>query len=113
MNTFVEFNCLCAEYMGLKLGWWIPQSKPLTDDKKQWVSPDATAFTGNVVYETHQLMFHEDWNWIIEVVKKLVNQLPPTSDIRQDLIQKVGRGNKKATIYSIWECLIELKKNKK
>ena len=31
-----EYNALCAQFWGLKHGWWIHQEKPLTDDKKQW-----------------------------------------------------------------------------
>ena len=66
-----DFNHRCAEFLGLKRGWWIPQVKPLTYDKKQWWDIDGKTFLGTKVYYNKDLRFHLDWNWIMEVVEAI------------------------------------------
>jgi hypothetical protein len=56
--------------------------------------------------------FHSDWNWIMEVVKNVLRELPPTSDIKHDLIQKVGRVQKESVVQAINQFLIWYKQNK-
>ena len=58
-------------FFGLKYGWWIHQDKPLTDDKKQWWDIDGKTILGTRAYYNKDLMFHEDWNWIMEVLEKI------------------------------------------
>lgn len=67
----LEFNKRCAEFLNLKLGWWIHQDKPLTDDKKQWWDIDGKTILGTRVYYNNDLQFHSDWNWIHEVLKHI------------------------------------------
>ena len=65
----LQYNKMCAEFLGLKRGWWISQEKPLTEDKKQWWDIDGKTFLGTKVYYDDDLKFHTDWNWIMEVVE--------------------------------------------
>lgn len=69
-------NALIAEFLGLKLGWWIPQKKPLTDDKKQWCDLSGNTFLGTSAYYTNQLRFHETWEWLLPVLEK-IRQVDP------------------------------------
>lgn len=66
-----EYNKRCAEFLGLKRGWWIHQEKPLTENKKQWWDIDGKTFLGTKVYYDKNLQFHSDWNWIMEVVEAI------------------------------------------
>ena len=66
-----DYNRRCAEFLGLKRGWWISQQKPLTDDKKQWCDLDGKTFLGSKVYFDKDLKFHSDWNWIMKVVEDI------------------------------------------
>lgn len=70
-QEILEYNKRCAEFLGLKKGWWIHQEKPLTDDKKQWWDIDGKTFLGTRVYYDKDLQFHSDWNWIMEVVEAI------------------------------------------
>jgi hypothetical protein len=70
-EEILEYNKRCAEFLGLKRGWWISQQKPLTDDKKQWWDIDEKTFLGTRVYYDKDLLFHSDWNWIMEVVEAI------------------------------------------
>jgi hypothetical protein len=53
-----EFNRLCAEFLG-----WKQNSNKTTFyvDKND----------GRHIYEMHDLKFHSDWNWIMEVKNKI------------------------------------------
>lgn len=66
-----QFNKKCAEFLGLKRGWWTSQEKPLIDEKKQWWDIDGKTILGTKVYYDKDLQFHSDWNWIMEVVEKI------------------------------------------
>ena len=66
-----NFNRACAEFLGLKLGWWIHQEKPLTEDKKQWCDIEGKTFLGSKVYYTHELKFDSNWEWIMMVWEKM------------------------------------------
>ena len=72
-KDILEYNKMCAEFLGLKNGWWISQQKPLTDDKKQWWNISGSTFLGTKVYYNKDLQFHQDWNWIMEVVEAIEN----------------------------------------
>lgn len=70
--TIKEGNSLIAAFIGLQRGWWIHQSKPLTDNKKQWCDCDGILFLGDgKIYYTKDLLFHESWDWLMIVVKKI------------------------------------------
>jgi len=66
-----EYNALCAQFWGLKHGWWIHQEKPLTDDKKQWCNISGKNFLGSRAYYNKDLLFHEDWSWIMNTLEKI------------------------------------------
>ena len=70
-EEILDYNKRCAEFLGLKRGWWISQQKPLTDDKKQWCDLDGKTFLDSKVYFDKDLKFHSDWNWIMELVEKI------------------------------------------
>lgn len=63
-----EYNRLCAEF----LGW-----ESLSPKTKYcyWKYPEEKSFTFKLGSPVHSnnLIFHSDWNWIIEVVEKIEN----------------------------------------
>lgn len=71
--NIIEYNKRCAEFRGLKRGFWISQEKPLTDDKKQWWDIKGKTFLGTSVYYDRDLKFHSDWNWIMDLVEAIEN----------------------------------------
>ena len=70
-QEILDYNKRCAEFLGLKRGWWIHQEKPLTEDKKQWWDIDGKTFLGTTIYYDKDLKFYSDWNWIKSVLEKI------------------------------------------
>lgn len=110
---------MCAEFIGLKYGWWISQEKPLTDDKKQWWDIDGKTFLGTKVYFNKDLCFHSDWNWIMEVAKKIKKTTNPKdySDttfgtLRRNVQHKLGISHKKGAVQAIYDFLLWYIQNK-
>lgn len=114
-----DFNSKCAEFLGLKRGWWIPQQKPLTEDKKQWWDIDNKTFLGIKVYYDNELQFHSDWNWIMELVKA-INMIPNPKDSNDTTlytyrltVQSILRSaNKEAVVQAINSFLKWYEQNK-
>lgn len=61
MNTLIENNKLIAEFMGVQLFFGEPYNK----DIEQW----EVFF--DTLYETKDLAYHTDWNWLMPVVEKI------------------------------------------
>lgn len=57
----MDFNKRCAEFLGIVVdgGYWV-------DFKKNMPSYITMSYGGR--HHIEQLCFHEDWNWIMEVV---------------------------------------------
>lgn len=139
-QEILEYNKRCAEFMGLKRGWWNYQEKPLTEDKKQWLDIDGKTFLGTSVYCDKDLQFHSDWNWIMEVVEKIEVNFPkytleweyddreefseegkykaywftlmPKDEICKELSDLRSQSRKEAVIQAINKFLIWYNKNK-
>lgn len=67
----IEFNKLCAEFLGYKREIW-PAEERIGDDTKEdavyYYTPEGYAIS------EEELQFHEDWNWlhhVIEVIESL------------------------------------------
>ena len=99
----LEFNKLCISFLGFQRGWWISQEKPLTEDKRQWWDIEGKTFLGTRVYYDHQLLFHEDWNWIMLIIEK-INSLPLTEKTHTVYNLKM-RENKDRILDSIYHFL--------
>jgi hypothetical protein len=63
MKTLIENNKLIAEFMGVQLFFGEPYNK----DIEQW----EVFF--DTLYETKDLAYHTDWNWLIKVVVKILD----------------------------------------
>jgi len=58
MNT-LENNKLIAEFLGA------------TFKENEFYFPAIVFKTGKNYFENHELKFHSDWNWLMEVVEKI------------------------------------------
>lgn len=61
MNPFneQEFNRLCAEFLGWEQG----------EDGRYWKETPTESSNWYV----NEMYFHSDWNWIMEVVRKIIS----------------------------------------
>ena len=118
-EELLEYNKKCAEFLGLKRGWWISQQKPLTDDKKQWCDLDGKTFLDSKVYFDKDLKFHSDWNWIMEVVEAINKTQNPMqggdtthSTLKREVQALLGKAAKEAVVQAINQFLIWYEQNK-
>jgi hypothetical protein len=99
MNT-LENNKLIAEFLGA------------TFKENEFYFPAIVFKTGKNYFENHELKFHSDWNWLMEVVEKIENLgynfqitskdatvLQNHGAIYQSLIYKVDGLNKMQATY--------------
>jgi hypothetical protein len=86
-----EYNKMCAEFLNLKL------------DTETWTEPSYEF--RDIDWFLKELVFHLDWNWIMEVVEKIYSVINPSDSRKHDLIQRVGRVDKEAVVQALWEFL--------
>lgn len=63
----IENNKIIAEFMGA------------TFKENEFRFPTIVFKTGKNYFENHELKFHSDWNWLMEVVEKIESILPDDS----------------------------------
>ena len=105
-EEILQYNKMCVEF----LGW--DKTHPNIKDWHIYITP-----IGHVSYD--KMLFHSDWNWIMEVVEA-INMIPnpknPTdttlSTKRIDVKNLLGSANKKAVVEAINQFLIWYNKNK-
>ena len=111
-----EYNKMCAEFLGYV------NLTPDDPDFDFYEHPTEPVKLGEHIRKTLEpmsMLFHTDWNWIMEVVEKInstyvFNDLPDTTllDIREEMRAYLGLSNKEAVVNSIWEFLNWYKTNK-
>lgn len=121
------FNKLCAEFLGgsiyLEEGRWHVRN---WNNSKHYpleiISHCPSTMWGTKEETYNQIVkekvasygswgkFDSDWNWIMEVVTKIHQQLKPDSSLKQDLIRRVGVVDKEKTVNTIWEFLNNISK---
>jgi hypothetical protein len=82
-----EYNLMCAKFLDLDIG----HDDMVIDKfgKGHWT----------------KMKFDTDWNWIMEVAKKIYSTIDPSSSRRHDLIAFIGKGAKEQAVKQIWEYL--------
>lgn len=73
-EEILEYNKRCAEFLGGENHPYLIPYIPEPDD--MWFSDDGKYPmlqnpNGNSMWKLHELKFHSDWNWIMEVVEAI------------------------------------------
>ncbi len=102
-----EYNKMCAEFLsGIlykpKPWYYFPRYN------EHWYFPNRE-YPNRFVQS--DLKFDSDWNWIMKVVKQIYRTISPSSDLKHDLIQCVGRCDKERSVQAIWNFLNSYKEN--
>jgi hypothetical protein len=90
-----EFNQVCAEFLGWEL-----------EDERYWKETPTESSNWYV----DEMYFHENWNWIMEVVEK-INDTPIEDDFiecieaKYLIFQRLGKTYKLAVVEAIWQFL--------
>lgn len=72
--THQKGNELIAEFMGAKFDpEWRFLDKPENPIQPTWVFQEVPTKHSCSNWGTDQLMYHEDWNWLMPVVEKIEN----------------------------------------
>ena len=74
----MKMNKLIAEYMGLQF------------NKGTMYNMGYDVFSDGNLYRTHELKYHEDWNWLMPVVQRFSEYLDEQDE--QDLMQTLMYG---------------------
>jgi hypothetical protein len=115
-QEIIEYNKMCAEFLGGENHPYLIPYKPEPDD--MWFSDDGKYPilqnpNGSSMWKLHELKFHSDWNWIMEVILA-INMLPnpknpsdTTLQTRRTSVQSILRSaNKEAVVQAINRFLI-------
>jgi hypothetical protein len=106
-----ERNKQIIQMLGFKKGWWVHQQKPLTDDKKQWWDIDGKTFLGTAVYYDKDLKFHSDWNWLMEAVFFIKENIKSSSNTKDAKFGELFIDEWEFRVKSYYVRLIQWTKN--
>ena len=101
-----DYNRRCAEF----LGW--NKTHPKIKDWHIYITP-----IGHVSYD--KMLFHSDWNWIMEVVEAINKTQNPKqggdtthSTLKREVQALLGKSAKEAVVEAINQFLIWYEQNK-
>lgn len=93
-EEILEYNKLCAEFLRMEF----------EVHSNTWRYKDLI---------TTQLLFHSDWNWIMELAERIKNTTNPKehsdttfSTLRREIQTHLGRSHKEAVVEAINQFLI-------
>lgn len=100
----IEYNKLCAEFLGYT------NTTPTDPDFSIYENEKGITIKGRFykLLEPMSMEFDSDWNWTMQVLRKVLTCIEPSSSLRQDIIHFAGTGRHQETVLALWQFLTSL-----